>query len=252
VGARAQPSFSAEAKEGFRYIWKRRGLRGLLVYFAANNLFVGMVQVLITPMVLGFADARQLAMVLSMGGSGFLLGSLVMSAWGGPRRRVRGVLWLTAFQGAVLIVGGVATNVPLAAAAIGLFMFSTPIILGSSQAIWQSKVDLPLQGRVFAIRRMVAWSAIPVAQLFAGPLADRLFAPLLVEGTYWARALGSLFGIGPGRGVGLLFALLGLGVVLTTVVASRQSAIRQVEEELPDAVSESHAGPAAPRALRVG
>ena len=35
---------------------------------------------------------------------------------------------------------------------------------------------------MFAIRRMIAWSAMPIAYILAGPLADNVFKPLLVEG----------------------------------------------------------------------
>ena len=43
-------------------------------------------------------------------------------------------------------------------------------------------------------------------------------------------------GTGSGRGIGLLFVLLGAAIILITLAASRYPRLRLVEEELPDAV----------------
>ncbi len=57
-----------------------------------------------------------------------------------------------------------------------------PVLNGSNQAIWQAKVPLAVQGKVFAARRMIAWCANPLAMLLAGPLADRVFGPRYGQG----------------------------------------------------------------------
>jgi len=84
-------------------------------------------------------------------------------------------------------------------------MFVIPIINGSSQAIWQNKVAPDVRSRVIAVRRMIAWSMMPLAYILAGPLADKVFEPLLMADGALANSLGTLIGVGPGRGTGLLF-----------------------------------------------
>jgi hypothetical protein len=114
-------------------------------------------------------------------------------------------------------------------------MLAVPVVNGSTLAIWQSKVPAALQGRVFATLGMVAMAAMPLAYLISGPLADHVFNPLVVEGGPLADSLGGLVGVGPGRGVGLLFMLAGALVTLSSVGAYLNPHLRRVEDELPDA-----------------
>ncbi|MFO8150791.1 MAG: hypothetical protein R6T93_10875, partial [Trueperaceae bacterium] len=72
---------------------------------------------------------------------------------------------------------------------------------GCSQAIWQNKTAPDVQGRVFAVRRMIAWSSMPLAYLVAGPLADHVFGPLLDEGGALVGSVGRIIGTGEGRGI---------------------------------------------------
>jgi MFS family permease len=251
-GAAARGSLLREAVAGWSYIRRRPGLLSLLALLAATNLSLGMMQVLVAPMVLSFASAAVLGRVLSVAGLGMLAGGLVMSAWGGPARRVSGILAFLMLQGVTLVIGGLRPSAPLVAAAGFAFLFATPVILGCSQALWQSKVAPDLQGRVFAVRRMVAWSTLPLGYLVAGPLADRVFEPLLAASGPLAGSVGQMIGVGKGRGVALLLMSLGLLVLITVAVFSRYPRLRRLESELPDAIAEER--PAIPdeRAAALG
>jgi MFS family permease len=223
---------------GWSYITTRPGLFGLLVFFAVNNFLTGFVFVLSAPLILSLASTAALGTIFSIGGAGLLTGSLVMSAWGGPRRRIYGVLGFYLLLGFCVILIGLRPSVRLIAVGSFFLSFSLPIIVGSSQAIWQSKVALDVQGRVFAVRRMIAWSSAPLAYLVAGPLADYVFEPLLAENGPLAGSVGQLIGIGKGRGIGLLYVALGTVVVLTVMVAYLYPRLRFVEEELGDVISD--------------
>jgi hypothetical protein len=124
------------------------------------------------------------------------------------------------------------------AVAAFFYFFSLPVVNGCSQAIWQSKVAPDVQGRVFAVRRMIAWSSLPLAYLVAGPLADRVFEPLLAVGGPLAASVGQLIGVGPGRGIGFLYMVLGFISLLAVVVALLYPRLRRVEAELPDVIGE--------------
>lgn len=126
--------------------------------------------------------------------------------------------------------------IPVLAVAGFLLMFTLPIINGSSQAIWQSKVAPDVQGRVFSVRRMIAWSTMPLAYLAAGPLADNVFNPLLVEGGALADTVGKLIGVGPGRGTGFMFIVIGAVTILVAGAGYLNSHVRNLEDELPDAM----------------
>jgi DHA3 family macrolide efflux protein-like MFS transporter len=226
-----------ESIEAWRYLRARPGMLSLLGLFSLTNFAIGMVQILLTPLILSFAKPIDLGKVSSAGAAGVLLGGLTLSLWGGPRRRVWGIFVALFAQGLILLLGGLRPSVPLVAWAAFVFMLGGPFIYGCSQAIWQSKVAPALQGRVFAMRQVVASCSMPVAFLLAGPLADRVFEPLLVPGGLLAASVGRVIGVGPGRGIGLLFMILGLGIVLVTFLSLMSPRLRHVEQELPDVVA---------------
>lgn len=234
-GQASQGALIREATYGWTYIRARPGLLALLIFFAITNFTLGIVQTLITPLVLGFADAAALGRVLSVSGLGMLVGGVAMSVWGGPRHRVAGILGFTLLQGLILLLGGLRPSVALIGVAAFVFLGCSMLVNGCSQVIWQSKVAPDVQGRVFAIRTMIAWSSLPLAYAVAGPLADYVFNPLLVPGGPLAASLGQIIGVGPGRGVGLLFIVLGLLIVAAVIGAYLYPRLRMVEAEIPDA-----------------
>lgn len=234
-GKAGQGSLFHEASYGWKYILARPGLLGLLLFFATTNFTSGIVGVLFTPLVLNFTTPAVLGTLLSIGGVGFLAGSLLMSTWGGPKHRINGILVFSLLQGSALFAAGFPPHVAILGAAAFFYFFGMPLINGCSQAIWQSKTAPDVQGRVFAVRRMIAWSSMPISYLLAGPLADRVFEPLLVPGGALTNSIGRIIGVGAGRGIALLFIILGIISLLAIQVGYLYPRLRRVETELPDA-----------------
>jgi MFS family permease len=235
-----------EARFGWSYLRQRPGLLALLLLLAVTNSGMGMVQVLLSPMVLSFASPAVLGRVLTTAGFGVLAGGLLMSVWGGPRRRVAGMLWLLLVQGLILPVGGLRASALLICVGAFVYMLVAPILNGTSQTLWQAKVEPALQGRVFAVRRLVAWSTLPLAYLVAGPLADHVFEPLLAAGGPLAGSVGRIIGVGKGRGMALMLILIGFFILLVVALARRSPRLLRLESELPDALAERDPAPAAP------
>jgi len=236
AGEEGKGTIWQEAIYGWTYISARAGLLGLLLVFAAFNFVSGLIFPLIMPMILDMTSVDMLGYLVSIVGLGMLVGTLVMSAWGGPKRRIHGVLGFLMLSGFFTSLLGISPLLPfLAAAGFGL-MFTLPIINGSSQAILQSKVAPDVQGRVFSVRRMIAMSMTPLAYIVAGPLADNIFRPLLVEGGALADSVGQLIGVGPGRGTGFMFIVIGALSILVAAAGYLSPHVRNVEDELPDAM----------------
>ncbi|MBN1991917.1 MAG: MFS transporter [Anaerolineae bacterium] len=229
-------SFISKVAYGWQYIAARPGLLSMQILIAFGNLGVGTIQVLFIPLLLSFSSVTIVGTVISLGGSGMLLGGLVMSVWGGPRRLINGVYGAQLMQAVCLLVAGIAPSVNLITAATFFYFFSLPILMGCSQAIWQKKVPSGTQGRVFAVRRLIAWSTLPLGYFLAGILADRVFEPLLNLNGPLAASLGALLGVGPGRGIGLMLVAMGLSGILVTFAAYQYSHLRRVEDELPDRI----------------
>jgi MFS family permease len=223
---------------GWRYIAGRPGLRGLLRFQAAVNFLWGMVGALITPMILGFTSSEALGLIISIAGLGMLAGSLVMSIWGGPKRRINGVLVFEFLSGLCFLLIGLRPSFwPVALGAFGAHV-TIAFVYGSNQAIWQSRVAPDVQGRVFAAQQMVARAASPLAYALSGPLADRVFEPLLTASGPLAGSACQALGTGPGRGIGLLFLVMGLLKMAIPILAYANPEVRRIEDDPPGAESE--------------
>ncbi|HIK10370.1 MAG TPA: MFS transporter [Oscillatoriaceae cyanobacterium M33_DOE_052] len=221
----------------WKYITIRPGLFWLLIFLAVTYFNLGVLQVVFWPMMLSFADSKALGMVLSIGGCGWLLGSVMMSAWGGPKRRVYGIYLPVIMQGICLLFGGVRTSVPLVAIGVFGYLFAYPIAISCNRAIWQTKIPLELQGRVFALDFTIEKAVSVLAYVISGPLVDTFLDPILAPGGLLATTIvGDILGVGKGRGIGLLFVSLGIITIMGTFFAYRYPRVRRVEKELPDAI----------------
>lgn len=239
------PSLADEIRAGWAYLWARPGLVGLLLFLAATNFAMGMIMVLVTPLLLSFSSTEVLGTVMSTAGVGMFVGSVLISIWGGPRRRMNAVLGFLLLCGLSLIPAGFPPSALLIGAGAFVFLLGIPVINGCSEAILQCKVAPNMQGRVFATTNMVVSSSLPLAFVLAGPLADRVFEPLLSKGGAWAVSVGSIIGTGPGRGIALMFMVLGLSIVILTIAGWCYAPLSRVEELLPDEID----APTAPQAL---
>jgi DHA3 family macrolide efflux protein-like MFS transporter len=236
-GKRAKGSIWKQMRYGWDYIVARKGLFNLLIFFLAINFLMGVMQPLFVPLILDNWDASVLGYLSTIMGLGMLGGTLTMSAWGGGKRKIYTLLGAAIVGSAFLTGVGLRASIPLLAVCGFGFMFSTPLLNASSQAIWQAKVAPDVQGRVFAIRRTIAWSSQIIAPLLAAPLADYVFKPGMAAGGALAAVFGPIFGVGPNRGVGLLISILGILSIGVAILALSNRAIRHVEQDLPDHIT---------------
>ena len=220
-----------EARDGLRFVTERRGLLILMGSFVMVNFAFAFQGVLVVPLLLNLTSEATAGLVVSAGAVGLVAGSLALSAWGGPADRIKGVYIPIAAMGFGLVLMGLRPALWLVVVGMVLIMGTHPIAGGSSQAIWQSKVPPEVQGRVFAIRQVSAIASSPVAFLLAGALADRVFEPWMEDNS---GLIGAIFGVGPGRGIGVMFTLAGVASIAVVVWALRHPRIRNLDTEIPD------------------
>lgn len=246
-GQQEQGHILQEAAYGFRYIFARPSLLGLQMIFFFGNLFGGIWFTLLAPMVLARTGNNSLILgsVQTVGAVGGVVGGVIMSAWGGFKRRVHGVLGGWLWTGLFGMLVGVAGGLPYWMAGMALAFIVGPLINGSNQAIWQAKVPPDLQGRVFSARRLIAWFTNPISPLIAGILADRVFEPAMRGNGGLPAAFGWLVGSGPGTGMALLLILTSLLCGLVGLAGYFVPAIRNAETLLPDQDQLPAAQPAA-------
>jgi MFS family permease len=237
VGEQSRGSLLKESLFGFSYILKRPGLLGLQIVFMLGNLFSTIAYNMEAPMVLARTgnNTMALATVNSAGAIGGLVGGVVMSTWGGPKRKVHGVFtgWgLASLFGTVLMGVGPGLVVWVTASFLGASL--SPLINTSNQTIWQAKVAPDVQGKVFSIRRLIAWFVTPLAMLIAGPLADLVMEPAMQSDTQLAATFGPLVGTSPGSGMALIMIWMGICTALVGFGAYLFPVVREVEQRMAD------------------
>jgi MFS family permease len=186
----AQVSLWADVKTGGRYIWQRRPLLWLLGTFTVANFVSGPMGVF-EPLLVkfnlaadwtarGFAFETALAMLGTVMALGGVAGGLFISVWGGlKRRRVYGVVAALIVEGLAMIVLGRSSQLFLTASMFFFAHAMIPVMNSHSQTIWQTQTPRELQGRVFAVRRLIAQCSWPLSTALAGWLGG-LFDPGLV------------------------------------------------------------------------
>lgn len=208
-GKQARGSVWQQLQFGFRYIFQRPGLRGLLLIFMAIHFLATLTYFAILPaMILARSggDEMALASVQAAMGIGGVIGGVMLSVWGGTRRKIHlvlGGLAISFFLGDFSFAVGRSLPVWIFAGLSADFFI--PFIVGANRAIWQMKVPMDIQGRIFSVQYMMQESMMPIAYLIAGPLADRVLEPAMMPGGSLADTFGWLVGTGPGAGMGLMF-----------------------------------------------
>jgi MFS family permease len=180
-------SIWADVREGASYILQRRSMLWLLGTFAFANLASSGFGVY-TPLIVkfnlvedwttqGLTFESALALLGAAAGVGELLGGIFISAWGGLKKgRVYGVLVPMIVSGVAQVIFGLSSLVYVTAAMYFIHVATYPIMGAHSQTIWQSQTPRALQGRVFAVRRMLAQFTRPASVLVAG-ITGGMFNP---------------------------------------------------------------------------
>ncbi len=243
-----QPKVSKEAKKGkgsiwsetvfgFQYILKRQSLVAIFLLFTFSNIGTAFLYPMINPMILAKTGDNSviLGLVRSAASAGFLVGGLLMSTWGGTKKRIYTILGSFVLQG---IFGGIifgrAWSTPywiIGSFSLALF---TPIINSAYIAILQAKIEPDIQGRVFGIESTITTISFPLGQLLAGYLADHVFAPALLPNGSLVGSLGAFLGVGTGAGIGAVMVIGGLIGIVKALLGYFVKPIREIETLLPD------------------
>jgi predicted MFS family arabinose efflux permease len=240
-GTKSRGSLWKESFYGFRYIFERPSLFSLLLVFFTLNLVVSFATTLFSPMILARTgnDTKVLSVVQSAMGVGGLIGSIVLSIWGGPKRKIHGVLMSMTLAMLGMLLFGLGRDINSWASTIFITLFFVPFINGSNQAIWQTKVAPDVQGRVFATRSLIAQISTPISILLSGPLADYVFEPGMMPGGSLTVIFGGLIGTGKGVGMSLMFLIAGALGMMISLGGYMFNIVRNIEDILPDTIIKS-------------
>ncbi|MEG9547836.1 amino acid adenylation domain-containing protein [Streptomyces baarnensis] len=236
-------SLVAEIKHGFAHSWRNRGFRAMLLWFAALNIFLSPLFLLVTPLVLSFDSLEAVARISVAGGAGAILGGIAMGFWGGPKRnRMRGMLGLAGLLALACALVGVRADLWIIG--VGAFGMSCALSMvnGVYTTIVQIKVPQRFHGRVFALNTLVAWSTLPIGHGIIAPVGSSVFGPMFEDGGSLTSTVGALIGTGPGRGIGFMYLLFGAAMLALVVIGLRLPVLARFDLDVPDALPDDLVG----------
>ncbi len=210
--------FINEILEGINSMRATPGLIGLLRFQTVFTFLWSLFAVMVTPMLLGFSTPDGLGLALTIAGGGMLTGSLVMTAWGGPRQRMNGLLIFEFISALAFVLMGLRPNLVLVAVGAFCAHFTLAFVSTLNETLWQEKSPSETLGRALALRQMMMRASTLAAYLLAGSLLDRFIDPLLLPGGALADNAGLIFGTGPGRGIAMVCSAIGVIKIITAIL----------------------------------
>lgn len=170
---------------------------------------------------------------------GAFAGALTIAVAGKTPHRLYTILFGYLLHGLFLIAFGIARHPLLLGLSILGAMFPLPLTGALFHTLLQTKTPPDLQGRVFAVTDQLFMLTTPLSFLITGALVDQVLEPA-VKGSDW-KTVEPLLGNQRGAGMGLLFVVIGLLIVIATMGMWTLRGIRHLESDLPsyDALAEN-------------
>lgn len=223
-------SFVSELKDGFRAVTGKKGVMTLVFMGSVVTLCLGIIQTLASPLILSFAGSDTLGTLMTVIALGMLASSIVLGGLSIKKGYAR-MLSLSLFgAGAFMTVFGLRENIWLIGISGFLLFAMFPFANASLDFLLRTNIDNDLQGRAWGMIGFISQLGYVAAYAVSGVLADYLFTPLLLPGGALAGTVGTVFGVGAGRGIGFLITMAGLFLCVTAVFLFGIKSIRGLEK----------------------
>ncbi len=163
-----------DIREGFAYL-KERALIRRLMLFQIAVLFLISPSAFLTPLLVSRTFGQEVwrltasEMTYSLG---MILGGLLITAWGGFKKKLNTTLAAGAFYGALMLGLGLAPVFAVYLLLNLLIGITSPCYNTPITVTIQERVEQGMQGRVFSLMQISTSCALPLGMALFGPAAD--------------------------------------------------------------------------------
>ena len=208
-------SFLESMKEGWRAIHIEKGVFVLVLCSSLITLFLGTLQILVEPMILSFSDSKVLGIVETLCASGMLVSGMLLGGIG-IKKEYGKVLQISFFMAGIFMIGMSIFENLVSISIFGFFFFATlPLCNNCMDYLCRTNIPDALQGRAWGFIGFLSQMGYVLAYAVSGLAAD---------------GLGSLSGMGVGRGAAMMIGISGVFLSLVAVTFLRFPSIRELEK----------------------
>ncbi|MGH8910872.1 MAG: MFS transporter [Acidimicrobiia bacterium] len=205
------------------------GLFALLLFSTFNNFLGGVFMALMDPYGLELVSVETWGIVLAVSSFGFIVGGLLVVRRGLGENPVRTILLVNLGMWSITIVFPMVSSIVTLGVGFFIYMILIPMAEASEQTVIQRVVPFHSQGRVFGFGQTIETAASPVTAFLIGPIAQAWVIPFMTDGS-GAETIGPWFGIGPDRGMALVFIAAGTIGLVATIAALNSRPFRELSE----------------------
>ena len=208
-------SFLESMKEGWRAIHIEKGVFVLVLCSSLITLFLGTLQILIEPMILSFSDSKVLGIVETLCASGMLVSGMLLGGIG-IKKEYGKVLQISFFMAGIFMIGMSIFENLVSISIFGFFFFATlPLCNNCMDYLCRTNIPDALQGRAWGFIGFLSQLGYVIAYAVSGLAAD---------------GIGSLSGMGVGRGAAMMIGISGVFLSLVAVTFLHFPSIRELEK----------------------
>lgn len=208
-------SFWESMKEGWRAIHIEKGVFVLVLCSSLITLFLGTLQILVEPMILSFSDSKVLGIVETLCASGMLVSGILLGGFG-IKKEYGKVLQISFFMAGIFMIGMSIFENLVSISIFGFLFFATlPFCNNCMDYLCRTNIPDALQGRAWGFIGFLSQMGYVLAYAVSGLAAD---------------GLGSLSGMGVGRGAAFMIGISGVFLSLVAVTFLRFPSIRELEK----------------------
>lgn len=194
------------------------GLFPLIFFTTFNNFLGGVFMALMDAYGLSLVDVKVWGSIWGVLSFGFILGGLYISKKGLGNNPVRLLFLINIVLWIDCILFTIQPSIVLLVIGMMVWMPLVPFIEAIEQTVMQKVVPAERLGRVFGFANSIEQAASPLTAFMIGPIAQYVFIPFMTTGD-GVELIGWWFGVGAGRGIALVFIVVGVIGLIMTVLA---------------------------------
>jgi DHA3 family multidrug efflux protein-like MFS transporter len=196
------------------------GLFAMIFFTTFNNFIAGVFMALMDAYGLTLVSVQVWGTLWGFLSLGFIFGGLYIAKKGLGKSPLRTLFRVNMAIWSVCIFFTIQPSIVLLAIGALVWITLVPFIEATEQTIFQKVVPPERLGRVFGFAHSVEQAASPITAFFIGPITQLVFIPFMTTGK-GVELIGSWFGTGPGRGMALVFTVVGILGLIVTFIAMR-------------------------------